>query len=193
MTHPGAGNKSSPSIAAVVASKDSYPTLYNAEVRVQKHRQEMIEDLKEMTKELLKKFRQSTKAIPEKILFYRDGVSRGQFQDVLIKELSAIQRACLELQAGWTPAITFIVVQKRHHARFFATDPKDQKGKSRNIPAGKHVLFYDRNLLKETNVKSHVVLFELPNERQGTVQSKLLRLPRLLFRGNWQEPKHKTY
>ncbi|XP_046856736.1 protein argonaute-2-like isoform X2 [Xenia sp. Carnegie-2017] len=136
VTHPGAGNKSSPSIAAVVASKDSYPTLYNAEVRVQKHRQEMIEDLKEMTKELLKKFRQSTKAIPEKILFYRDGVSRGQFQDVLIKELSAIQRACLELQAGWTPAITFIVVQKRHHAKFFATDPKDQKGKSRNIPAG---------------------------------------------------------
>ncbi|XP_046856742.1 protein argonaute-2-like isoform X1 [Xenia sp. Carnegie-2017] len=136
VTHPGAGNKSSPSIAAVVASKDSYPTLYNAEVRVQKHRQEMIEDLKEMTKTLLKKFRSSTKAIPEKILFYRDGVSEGQFQDVLINELSAIQRACLELQPGWTPAITFIVVQKRHHARFFATDPKDQKGKSRNIPAG---------------------------------------------------------
>ncbi|CAB4008837.1 argonaute-2, partial, partial [Paramuricea clavata] len=25
---------------------------------------------------------------------------------------------------------------KRHHARFFAVDQKDQKGKSRNIPAG---------------------------------------------------------
>ena len=136
VTHPGAGDKSNPSIAAVVASKDSYPTLYNAEVRVQKHRQEMIDDLKEMVKTLLKKFRASTRVIPEKIIFYRDGVSEGQFRDVLIYELSAIQRACLELQEGYTPAITFIVVQKRHHARFFAVNPKDQVGKSKNIPAG---------------------------------------------------------
>ena len=136
MTHPGAGDRSNPSIAAVVASKDSYPTLYNAEVRVQKHRQEMIEDLKDIVKTLLKKFRTSTRAIPQKIIFYRDGVSEGQFRDVLIHELSAIQRACLELQEGYTPAITFMVVQKRHHARFFAVDPRDRKGKSQNIPAG---------------------------------------------------------
>jgi eukaryotic translation initiation factor 2C len=121
----------------VVASKDTYPTLYNAEVRVQTHRQEMIADLKEMVKTLLKKFRASTRAIPERIIFYRDGVSEGQFRDVLINELSAIQRACLELQQGYTPAITFIVVQKRHHARFFAVDPRDRKGKSGNIPAGR--------------------------------------------------------
>ncbi|XP_028395180.1 protein argonaute-2-like [Dendronephthya gigantea] len=136
VTHPGAGDKSNPSIAAVVASKDSYPTLYNAEVRVQKHRQEMIEDLKDMVKILLRKFRASTNAIPGKIIFYRDGVSEGQFKDVLINELSAIQKACLELQPGYTPAITFVVVQKRHHARLFAVDPRDRKGKSQNIPAG---------------------------------------------------------
>ncbi|CAB4018547.1 argonaute-2-like isoform X2, partial [Paramuricea clavata] len=136
VTHPAAGDKSNPSIAAVVASKDSYPTLYNAEVRVQTHRQEMIADLKEMVKILLKKFRASTGAIPGKIIFYRDGVSEGQFRDVLMNELSAIQRACRELKDDYTPAITFIVVQKRHHARFFAVDPKDQRGKSRNIPAG---------------------------------------------------------
>ena len=137
VTHPAAGDRANPSIAAVVASKDTYPTLYNAEVRVQTHRQEMIADLKEMVKTLLKKFRASTRAIPERIIFYRDGVSEGQFRDVLINELSAIQRACLELQQGYTPAITFIVVQKRHHARFFAVDPKDRKGKSGNIPAGR--------------------------------------------------------
>ena len=93
-----------------------------------------------MVKILLKKFRASTGAIPGKIIFYRDGVSEGQFRDVLMNELSAIQRACRELKDDYTPAITFIVVQKRHHARFFAVDPRDQKGKSRNIPAGK-VLF----------------------------------------------------
>ena len=140
VSHPGAGDKSNPSTAAVVASKDSYPTLYNAEVRVQTHRLETIVDLKEMVKILLKKFRASTRAIPEKIIFYRDGVSESQFRDVLMIELSAIQRACRELQERYTPAITFIVVQKRHHARFFAVDPRDQKGKSKNIPAGTVVI-----------------------------------------------------
>jgi eukaryotic translation initiation factor 2C len=140
VTHPRAGDKSTPSIAAVVASKDSYPTLYNAEVRVQTHCQQIIADLKEMVKILLRKFRASSRAIPEKIIFYRDGVSEGQFRDVLMNELWAIQRACHELQEGYTPAITFIVVQKRHHARFFAVDPRDQWGKSRNIPAGTVVI-----------------------------------------------------
>ena len=100
----------------------------------------MIADLKEMVKILLKKFRASTGAIPGKIIFYRDGVSEGQFRDVLMNELSAIQRACRELKEDYKPEITFIVVQKRHHARLFAVDPRDEKGKSRNIPAGK-VLF----------------------------------------------------
>ena len=127
VTHPGTGDKSNPSIAAVVGSKDSHPTLYNAEVRVQKHSQEIIQELQEMVKILLKKFRASSGAIPERIIFYRDGVSEGQFRDVLIYELSAIQRACLELQEEYTPAITFIVVQKRHHARLFAVNPKDHK------------------------------------------------------------------
>lgn len=142
VTHPGAGDKSNPSIAAVVASKDSYPMLYNAEVRVQKNRQEIIEKMQEMVKILLKKFRKSTGAIPEKIIFYRDGVSEGQFQDVLINELSAIQGACHELQAGYTPAITFIVVQKRHHARLFAVNARDQIGKKKNIPAGGLILCF---------------------------------------------------
>ena len=139
VTHPSAGDKSSPSIAAVVASKDSYPTLYNAEVRIQ--RKEIILDLKEMVKTLLKKFHASTRVKPDKIIFYRDGVGEGQFREVLAYELSAIQKACLELQADYTPAITFIVVQKRHRARFFAVDRKDQKGKSMNIPAGTVVDF----------------------------------------------------
>ena len=115
---------------------DSHPNLYSAETRIQKHRQEMITELKDMVKVLLQKFRSRTGATPEKILFYRDGVSEGQFKDVLIHELQAIQRACLELHESFKPAITFIVVQKRHHTRFFAENPRDQRGRSKNIPAG---------------------------------------------------------
>ncbi|XP_028395375.1 protein argonaute-2-like [Dendronephthya gigantea] len=136
VTHPSPRDSTTPSIAAVVASMDSHPNLYSAEVRIQKHRLEIIAELKEMVVILLKKFRASTKVAPEKIIFYRDGVSEGQFRDVLIHELQAFQQACRELHRDYKPQITFIVVQKRHHARFFAEDTRDQRGKSKNVPAG---------------------------------------------------------
>ena len=40
--------------------------------------------------------------------------------------MRAIQQACINLEKGYQPAITFIVVQKRHHARFFAMNDKDK-------------------------------------------------------------------
>ena len=136
VTHPSPQDVNSPSIAAVVASMDAHPNLYSAEVRVQERRKEIIAELKDIVKTLLNRFRERTRAKPERIIFYRDGVSEGQFKDVLLQELRAIQLACYELHESSKPAITFIVVQKRHHTRFFAEDPKDQCGKSRNIPPG---------------------------------------------------------
>lgn len=50
--------------------------------RLQPPRQEMIEDLEEMMKIQLRFFFQRTKHKPEKIIFYRDGVSEGQFSQV---------------------------------------------------------------------------------------------------------------
>ena len=44
----------------------------------------MIEDMKNVAKELLKQFYINTKVKPCKIVMYRDGVSEGQFQQVNI-------------------------------------------------------------------------------------------------------------
>jgi len=136
VTHPSPGDDQSPSIAAVVGSIDGHPMNYRPAIRTQKHRQEVIEDLQAMTKELLIAFYKSTRQKPEKIIMYRDGVSEGQFQTVLQCELAAIQQACLSLEKDYKPGITFIVVQKRHHAKFFAESDRDKVGKSGNIPAG---------------------------------------------------------
>lgn len=81
-----------------------------------------------------------------------DGVSEGQFKEVLEKELPRIQgsshllsnnnftdcctstsAACKEL--GINPTITVIVVGKRHHVRFFPQNPGDAD-RSGNCPAG---------------------------------------------------------
>ena len=41
-------------------------------------------------------------------------------------ELQQLQMACEELEHDYRPAITFLVVQKRHHARFFPQEEKDK-------------------------------------------------------------------
>ncbi|KAL1467844.1 hypothetical protein MTO96_041873, partial [Rhipicephalus appendiculatus] len=119
--------------AACVASMDAIPSRYRASIRVQIQQQqavarvEIIEDLKMMVKELLMAFYRETRLKPGKIIFYRDGVSEGQFGFVRDQELSAIREACLMLSpnGSYTPAVTFIVVQKRHHTRFMPVDPRD--------------------------------------------------------------------
>lgn len=138
VTHPRSDDTTSPSIAAVVASVDLEGSRYRALHRNQKHRQEIIADLKEMAKEHLREFRTRTRAKPVKIIFYRDGVSEGQFDAVRQEEVAALQGACLDLQpdGNYQPKITFIVVQKRHHARFFPTSKRDAIGKGSNVPPG---------------------------------------------------------
>lgn len=137
VTHPPAGDNKKPSIAAVVGSMDAHPSRYAATVRVQQHRQEIIQELSSMVRELLIMFYKSTGGYkPHRIIMYRDGVSEGQFIHLLQHELPAVREACIKLEADYKPGITFIVVQKRHHTRLFCADKKEQSGKSGNIPAG---------------------------------------------------------
>eukprot|EP00094_Tigriopus_californicus_P002468 TCALIF_02385-PA protein Name:"Similar to Ago2 Protein argonaute-2 (Mus musculus)" AED:0.07 eAED:0.07 QI:0/0/0/0.5/1/1/2/0/1061 len=137
VTHPPAGDNKKPSIAAVVGSQDAHPSRYAATVRVQAHRVEIIQELSTMVKEHLMMFYKSTGGYkPHRVIIYRDGVSEGQFMQVLQHELTAIREACIKLEADYKPGITFIVVQKRHHTRLFCAEKKEQSGKSGNIPAG---------------------------------------------------------
>ncbi|KGN63969.1 protein argonaute 1 [Cucumis sativus] len=152
VTHPHPGEDSSPSIAAVVASQD-WPevTKYAGLVSAQAHRQELIQDLFKtwqdpvrgtvtggMIKELLISFRRATGQKPQRIIFYRDGVSEGQFYQVLLHELDAIRKACASLEPNYQPPVTFVVVQKRHHTRLFANNHSDRHtvDKSGNILPG---------------------------------------------------------
>jgi len=73
---------SSPPLLQVVGSMDAHPSRYCATVRVQRPRQEVIQDLASMVRELLIQFYKSTRYKPTRIIFYRDGVSEGQFRQV---------------------------------------------------------------------------------------------------------------
>ncbi|KAF9438295.1 eukaryotic translation initiation factor 2C, 2 [Entomortierella beljakovae] len=117
--HPAPGDLRRPSIASLVGSMDSKAARYAATIRVQAARTETITDLGGMVVELLKTFYQTCGQKPERVLFYRDGVSEGQFKEVLQSEVESVRAACRSLDPTYMPTITFVVVQKRHHARFF--------------------------------------------------------------------------
>ena len=51
----------------------------------------MIVDLEGMAIPLLKKYYKKNKRKPERIVFYRDGVSEGQYAEVCKKEVRALK------------------------------------------------------------------------------------------------------
>jgi len=138
--HPAPGSIGRPSFTSVVGNVDSDTAKYIATTCVQTSRQELIDDLQSMCKTILSMYmdyrRNAEKKpapAPRRLLFFRDGVSEGQFQQVLDLELPLIRAACEELKIK--PKITIVVVGKRHHVRFNTQRPGDAD-RSGNCPAG---------------------------------------------------------
>ncbi|KAF9350130.1 hypothetical protein BGX26_011661 [Mortierella sp. AD094] len=120
VSHPSPGeDRSKPSIASVVASIDDMAAKFVGRVMVQDSRMEVIRNLQSLIKEIIKTYKRVTGHNPKRILFYRDGVSEGQFESILNTEVKSIKQACMELGDEYMPPLTFVVVKKRHHARFF--------------------------------------------------------------------------
>ncbi|EJD00490.1 Piwi-domain-containing protein [Fomitiporia mediterranea MF3/22] len=136
VTHPTAVGcvKGTPSIAAVVASCDSDFMHYPASLRLQGHRVEMISKVKDMVIERLEEYHKRMNAYPERVVVFRDGVSEGQFNLVLTKELPEIKEAFKSFKR-YNPKLTIAICGKRHHTRFYPTKAEDADRTS-NTKAG---------------------------------------------------------
>lgn len=134
VNHPGAHDKTSPSIAAVVATVN-WPEAnrYAARVRPQFHRKEQILQFGEMCWELVECYTRLNNVKPEEIVIFRDGVSETQFDMVLNEELIDVKTVFQ--RSNYFPKITLIVAQKRHQTRLFPENKKDG-GRTGNIPPG---------------------------------------------------------
>ncbi|KAF2867583.1 Piwi domain-containing protein [Massariosphaeria phaeospora] len=128
VAHPGAGAKlGSPSIACVVGSVDEVFMKYPGSMRLQAGGQEQIEPehLRSMLKERFQAWSafENKNRLPTSVLFYRDGVSESQFKMCQEDEIPEIEAAYKELGGDTTKlTITFVVVGKRHHTRFYPTN-----------------------------------------------------------------------
>uniref|UniRef100_A0A7S0ASA9 Piwi domain-containing protein n=1 Tax=Pyrodinium bahamense TaxID=73915 RepID=A0A7S0ASA9_9DINO len=129
VTHNAAGV----SVAGVVATRGSDFSTYLSELRAQspfvlgaakkraRKSEERIIALSDMVASLLGRWRSANEGrLPETVLYYRDGVSDGQFKPVLTMELNHLVKAFkLVGDAGYDPKLVIIVGQKRHQTRFF--------------------------------------------------------------------------
>lgn len=84
VTHPSPDQQQTPSVAAVTASHDPMAFKYNICWRLQPPKVEIIADLENIVYEQLMFFYKANKQQrPQHIIFYRDGVSEGQFLEVI--------------------------------------------------------------------------------------------------------------
>lgn len=121
VTHPAKHDRLGNSVASVVGTYDkTYVNYYSKCVVQPKPRMEIVR-LDEITKELLDNFFLKNKSYPDNILVYRDGVSDGQFDEVVRVEIGLMKKAFAEINLKgekYNPSITFIVVQKRYFLNF---------------------------------------------------------------------------
>ncbi|KAK5114285.1 hypothetical protein LTR62_002536 [Meristemomyces frigidus] len=112
-----------PSMAALTCSMDRLGIRYAGACETNGYRVEMIttKNINNLMKPLLQSWVQGPGQgrFPKRIIYFRDGVSEGQYQYVLTQEV-ADMKALLKT-AGLAQDIPFIVVVggKRHHVRFF--------------------------------------------------------------------------
>jgi len=83
---------------------------------------------------MLRSYRACTGKIPNSILYFRDGVSEGEYEKILTEELQDMKAACDSIQKGYSPKITVTICSKRHHFRFFPIDRHAMDRNSNPVP-----------------------------------------------------------
>ena len=139
VTHPSPGSsKNAPSVSGIVASIDRNAAQFPGDFRIQTGRKEMIEHLVEIFQARLQLWKKHNRgALPDNVLVYRDGVSEGQFELVVDKELQLLKKACKSVYTNpELPRITIVICGKRHHTRFYPSDGKDMHPKTGNTFCG---------------------------------------------------------
>ncbi|VDN37287.1 unnamed protein product [Gongylonema pulchrum] len=94
--------------------------IYETSIKVQHPQAERIVYLVDALKERLLAFYKAVGTSPKHIIVYRDGISETEFLNTLKEELALVKAACRKLDSEYSPTVSYVVVQKRHHTRFFA-------------------------------------------------------------------------
>lgn len=139
VSHAPSQMKHCPSVAAVVANDEHDYANFPGSMRLQASKQEFLQDLYGMMVERLRRYAAVNHQLPSKIIFFRDGVGEDMYDRVRDEEIKQINSAYDQLRSTFLNLanlplvarekiqlaklrLTFIIVGKRHHTRFFCND-----------------------------------------------------------------------
>ncbi|KAK5126303.1 hypothetical protein LTR85_010539 [Meristemomyces frigidus] len=121
-----------PSMAALTMSMDKLAIRYAAACETNGYRVEMIttDNINGMIKPLIQSWVQNVGGgkFPSRIIYFRDGVSEGQYQHVLQQEVHDMKALLKTADPNLNIPFVVIVGSKRHHVRFFPEKGGDRNG-----------------------------------------------------------------
>jgi eukaryotic translation initiation factor 2C len=108
------------STAAMCVSMDKDATIYTTSIQTNGWRVEIVQpfNMHDMLGPRILEWQKLNRCLPQHVFYMRDGVSEGQYAQVLDYEVKEIRRIFKEFFKH-TPKITVVVATKRHHIRIF--------------------------------------------------------------------------
>lgn len=138
VSHASPGSEQ-PSMAALTVSFDRHAARYAAGCQTNGRRVEMITErnMRQILGPLLQTWMSDVGGgrPPAQIYYMRDGVSEGQFVQVMQEEVPHIRAVLNKLAGGsWTGKLTVIIASKRHHIRAFPAKGPDSDQNGNPLP-----------------------------------------------------------
>lgn len=135
VSHSSPGSRA-PSMAAMSVSMDEFGGRYLAGCETNGEHVEIISqaNIKSILSPLFREWVMTVNSgrCPRNLMYFRDGISEGQFQQVLQQEIPFIKDILSEIQGSkWDGKVTVIVASKRHHIRGFPR-PGDRNASDKN-------------------------------------------------------------
>ena len=111
-------NPPPPSYSALVGTYDASCVQYTGVAAAQASTSEMIEAMRPMARELLKRYKaKNGDNLPDKVILWRDGISESQIPALMETEVKALKE--VREECGKRFKITVVNCVKRHHTRLF--------------------------------------------------------------------------
>ncbi|KAL9085957.1 MAG: hypothetical protein Q9165_007319 [Trypethelium subeluteriae] len=134
VSHPAPGADIA-STACMTFSTNLLCTRYAAAIDVNGHRVEIIatSNIEKFMKPMITGWASNLNMgrLPESLIYFRDGVSEGQYHQIIHEEIHDVKNLLQEINPHTKTKITVIVATKRHHIRFFP-DNNDRMAADRN-------------------------------------------------------------
>lgn len=148
------------SVASVVGTTNPSFSAYTSLSSVQPKRgQEIMDNVATMVIDCVTEFVKINRRVPSTIMFYRDGVGKGQYELVKSIEVAKIKKELEKKYLDKCPKLDFILVNKRINDRFYLDNSSAPAAKNQKPRWGKNN-HYNKPTPKVKNPESGTMVLD---------------------------------